>query len=226
MKKIAGIVICIASALYITGCKWEMPEKVSVKTDAEYNFALGNLEKDLSSEMDMSHLFGETNAEAVNIARYDYFPGKEDKNIQHFLVEIKLAEQELVPASAVDAVYGAGATIEAASLSLPAVPSGSMGLDFSPIEIIKSISETIGTDLLEKVSFSNIPLYLYFYATAGLKTTVAFDMFYGSRDDTIVERTATRTTMYNGDVGNTSKPAKSPGVLPRGILLYPSPAGV
>ena len=51
MKKIAGVIGCVAIILSITGCKWEIPEKVSVKTDAEYNFALGNLEKDLSSEM-------------------------------------------------------------------------------------------------------------------------------------------------------------------------------
>lgn len=208
MKKIAGVIGCVAIILSITGCKWEIPEKVSVKTDAEYNFALGNLEKDLSSEMNMSDLFGDTNSDTVNIARYDYFPGKEDKNTQHFLVEIKLAEQELVAASAVDAFYGAAPSIDVAStsLSLPAAPSGTMGLDFSPIEIIKSISESIGTDLLEKVSFSNIPLYLYFDATAGLSANVAFDMFYGSRDDTIVERTATRTTMYNNAVTNASKP--------------------
>ena len=45
MKKIAGILICIALAFTFAACSWEIPEKVSVKTNADYNFALGNIEK-------------------------------------------------------------------------------------------------------------------------------------------------------------------------------------
>lgn len=45
MKKIAGILICIALALGFTGCSWQIPEKVDVYTNAEYHFSLGNFKQ-------------------------------------------------------------------------------------------------------------------------------------------------------------------------------------
>ena len=77
MKKIAGILICIALALAFTGCNWQIPEKVSVKTNAEYNFSLGNFEQDFNKELNLSSMIG--NLQLPNNGKvYDYWPEKRE----------------------------------------------------------------------------------------------------------------------------------------------------
>lgn len=90
MKKIAGILICIALAFTFAACSWEIPEKVSVKTNADYNFALGNIEKDFSSELNVSKMIGDL--ELPNNGKvYDYWPDKKD-NTQKYLMYMPLQE--------------------------------------------------------------------------------------------------------------------------------------
>ena len=47
MKKIARAIISMGVVLAFAGCSWEVPQNVSVKTKADYNFSLGNYEKEL-----------------------------------------------------------------------------------------------------------------------------------------------------------------------------------
>lgn len=90
MKKIAGILICIALAFTFAACSWEIPEKVSVKTNADYNFALGNIEKDFSSELNVSKMIGDL--ELPNNGKvYDYWPDKKG-NTQKYLMYMPLQE--------------------------------------------------------------------------------------------------------------------------------------
>ena len=92
MKKIAGILICIVLAFSFAGCSWQMPEKVSVKTNADYNFALGNFEKDFSADLSIDKLLKDV--ELPNNGKiYDYWPGKNpDDNTQRFLMYMPLQE--------------------------------------------------------------------------------------------------------------------------------------
>lgn len=90
MKKMAGILICIALAFAFAGCSWHMPEKVSVKTDADYNFALGNFEKDFSENLNVSSMIG--NLQLPNNGKvYDYWPNKKG-DTQAFLMYMPLQE--------------------------------------------------------------------------------------------------------------------------------------
>lgn len=90
MKKIAGILICIALALAFTGCNWQIPEKVSVKTNAEYNFSLGNFEQDFNKELNLSSMIG--NLQLPNNGKvYDYWPEKKG-DLQSFLMYMPLQE--------------------------------------------------------------------------------------------------------------------------------------
>ncbi|MCR4578982.1 MAG: hypothetical protein K5681_01400 [Treponema sp.] len=209
MKRIPGIVSCIALVLYFTSCSWEVPDKVSVKTTAEYNFALGNFDKDLNSEMNISTFLGTDAEEDVRVTRYDYFPGKEDKNVQQFLVEIKVMDQVLLPAENVEAVYGAVESKSVAELSIPATLTDKIGLEFSPKSILEGIADVIGDDNVGNISFSSVPMYLYFDATAGISANARFDMFYGSKTSPIVERTSTRKILYNDAITNCPKPEYS-----------------
>ena len=90
MKKIAGIIGGIALMLCVSGCSWQMPEKVSVKTQAEYNFSLGNFEKDFSEELSVNKLLKDV--ELPNNGKiYDYWPNKKG-NVQKYLMYMPLQE--------------------------------------------------------------------------------------------------------------------------------------
>ena len=90
MKKIAGILICIALAFGFIGCSWQIPQKVSVKTDADYNFALGNFEKDFSENLNVSKIIGDLQL-PNNGKVYDYWPNKQG-DTQKFLMYMPLQE--------------------------------------------------------------------------------------------------------------------------------------
>ena len=90
MKKIAGILICIAFAFSFASCSWEIPERVSVKTNASYNFSLGNIEKDLSETLNLSSMIG--NITLPNDGKvYDYWPNKSSDD-QRYLMYMPLQE--------------------------------------------------------------------------------------------------------------------------------------
>ena len=90
MKKIAGILICIAIAFSFAGCSWQIPQKVSVKTNADYNFSLGNFEKDFSSELNVSRMIGDLQL-PNNGKVYDYWPEKKG-DTQSFLMYMPIQE--------------------------------------------------------------------------------------------------------------------------------------
>ena len=90
MKKIAGILICIALAFSFAGCSWQMPEKVSVKTNADYNFSLGNVDKDFGEKLNVSKLIGDL--KLPNDGKlYDYWPNKSGDE-QKYLMYMPLQE--------------------------------------------------------------------------------------------------------------------------------------
>ena len=90
MKKIAGILICIALAFTLAGCSWKIPETVSVKTNADYNFSLGNFEKDFSENLSVSKMIGDLQL-PNNGKVYDYWPNKKG-DTQAFLMYMPLQE--------------------------------------------------------------------------------------------------------------------------------------
>ena len=90
MKKIAGILICIALAFSFAGCSWQIPQKVSVKTNADYNFSLGNFEKDFSENLSVSKMIGDLQL-PNNGKVYDYWPDKKG-DTQSFLMYMPLQE--------------------------------------------------------------------------------------------------------------------------------------
>ena len=78
--------------LFVTSCNWQVPQKVSVKTQAEYEFSLGDA---LFSAIDTEKIFGEFNlksmiSEGISIQNsqvYDYLPRK-NEDVQKFIIKI------------------------------------------------------------------------------------------------------------------------------------------
>ena len=219
MKKFTVIAGCalfvLLPVLSFTGCNWEAPETISVKTNAEYNFALGNLEQDLNEDLNLTEILGENDENNDIVTKYDYFPGKSNKNVQHFLAEVKVCDIEILDAADVDTTFGSASVLPVSTLlSTLSIDSSTSfnettGLEFSPTDILVSISDVMNTDVIGKVLFSDVPMYLYFEAFPWLSANAKIDLFYGSNTSTITERANSRDTVYDDTVNHCVRPAYS-----------------
>lgn len=100
MKNIKLFVLA-AAIPFIVSCSWKIPESVSVKTDAEYNFTIGTFSEKLSKYLSVDTLTKqmESSSSDVSFYVYDYYPVTDNKEIasggtasQKFLVDFSLQE--------------------------------------------------------------------------------------------------------------------------------------
>lgn len=100
MKNIKLFVMA-AAVLLIVSCSWKIPESVSVKTDAEYNFTIGTFSEKLSKYLSVDTLTEqmESSSSDVSFNVYDYYPESDRQKIasggtasQKFLVDFSLQE--------------------------------------------------------------------------------------------------------------------------------------
>uniref|UniRef100_UPI00257B7194 hypothetical protein n=1 Tax=Treponema sp. TaxID=166 RepID=UPI00257B7194 len=100
MKNIKLFVMAVA-VLLIVSCSWKIPESVSVKTDAEYNFTIGTFSEKLSKYLSVDTLTEqiESSSSDVSFDVYDYYPESDSQKIasggtasQKFLVDFSLQE--------------------------------------------------------------------------------------------------------------------------------------
>lgn len=185
MKKASALLSLVSIFLLFSGCSWEMPEKVSVKTNAIYNFSFGALEKSLDEELDFKTILA-TDNEDVKI--YDYFPQKKDTKVQQFLITMKVFEKDLHEIVQDNAVFNAflqncpaGISINLDSLPAgipPLAVSGSESFDFNPTTVLSSVKESMGEEF-SSIRFCTIPAYIYCYAGGGLSADAALKMYYG-----------------------------------------------
>ena len=101
MKKIFNSFIVICSLIFLSCGDYQIPQSVSIKTDADYNFSVGSIEQDLSSFLNIktiseklnSSLSGGTENAFSSFSVYDYRPTTDNTNpSQKFLAEVKLQE--------------------------------------------------------------------------------------------------------------------------------------
>lgn len=185
MKKASALLSLVSIFLLFSGCSWEMPEKVSVKTNAIYNFSFGALEKSLDEELDFKTILA-TDNEDVKI--YDYFPQKKDTKVQQFLITMKVFEKDLHEIVQDNSVFNAflqncpaGISINLDSLPAGIPPlsvSGSESFDFNPTTILSSVKESMGEEF-SSIQFCIIPAYIYCYTGGGLSADATLKMYYG-----------------------------------------------
>lgn len=212
MKKLAYAIIFVGFVMTFAACSWQIPEKVSVKSNAEYNFSLGTFEKSFDDQMNLQKMMGNAGNNNQDINTFDYFPGKKDKTTQHFLIQakvytfnLKTTLEENVPgfSAALDSDLIPDDTEYNLSTIASALPSlvGQKGLDFNPSSMLNGLKEGIGTDLAGKIEFgsenSEIPLYLFCETTPGISANATLKMYYGSKATPIVKRADTEITLLN-----------------------------
>lgn len=188
MRKVLKLSILISLTLALSGCSWEIPERVFVKTNASYNFSIGNIEQSLDSSMDLNSILS---SDKEGLTLYDYYPGKANKKLQQFVMTVKVYERDftdMVSENSALSSYLAGTSDTQINLaSLPAgvsslAAAGRQELDFNPSEILNSIKEALGNDVAGKVEFASVPVYLYCNAGEGLSADAKVKMYYGKKD--------------------------------------------
>lgn len=102
MKKIFNSFIAVCSLIFVSCGDYQIPQSVSIKTDADYNFSVGSIEQDLSSFLNIKTIseklnssISEGNKNAFSsFSVYDYRPPLTDSGTQSqkFLAEVKLQE--------------------------------------------------------------------------------------------------------------------------------------
>lgn len=214
MKKLAYAIIFVGFVMTFAACSWQIPEKVSVKSNAEYNFSLGTFEKSFDNQMNLQTMMGNAGNNNQDINTFDYFPGKKG-TAQHFLIQakvytfnLKTTLEENVPgfSAALDSDLIPDDTEYNLSTIASALPSlvGQKGLDFNPSSMLNGLKEGIGTDLAGKIEFgsenSEIPLYLFCETTPGISANATLKMYYGSKATPIVKRADTEITLLDNSV--------------------------
>lgn len=144
MKKL--IIFILSFPFLLVSCNFAIPETVSVVTNANYNYSIGNISQDFNESFKTSNLFGDL--ETDNNKIYDFFPGLEDEKLQQYLLTIKVDD--------VDLDYG---TIPAGTELNLDIPPVSVSLDIS--EIFGSIKDILGESFVNNADFREIPLYIY-----------------------------------------------------------------
>lgn len=152
-RTVAGIA---AILLLFSACNFSIPEKVSVKTNANYNYSIGNISQDFSETFQAKKLFGDLETDANKI--YDYFPGQEDAKLQQYLLTIKIPDVDL-------SQYTIPAGIPV-NLTIPPVT-----VDFDISSIFASIDDVLGAAFGTNAGFSEIPLYIYCSEPSGFSSS-------------------------------------------------------
>lgn len=213
MKKIAKAIISMGVVMAFAGCSWQIPQNVAVKTEADYNFSLGNFTNDLDESMDKDSMLGNSDGVA-NVAKYDYFPGKIDKNTQHYLLDLTVLDATVVSSSTATTAFSSTTGIynggdsgnETVSVAIdPQYKNKTVGLDFNPSTILVDMASSMGNDLEGKIKFATVPMYLYCVMPDNLDANVELKMFYGTKDDTPAPIT-TQEEIFNSRIENKPKP--------------------
>ena len=203
MKKIAGAILFFSFVSVFISCNWRIPETIAVRSNANYNFSLGNFNQDLDSQMNLQAMLGNVGSESSGIQVYDYFPGKTDANAQHFLLKVKVYEMDFaqqIPSSVQQFIQlmPEDASIDLTDLSIPlSYGPETKGLQFNPSSMLAGLRNATQFDFTDKIEFTSVPLYLYCKVTDGLSAKATLKMYYGSSSDPVVLRPSTEFTVFN-----------------------------
>ena len=89
-KKI--VFIFILFSIIFSGCFLQMPESVSIKTNATYNVRIGKFKESFGSLFDINQLSQDQNTSDLQMKVFDYNPNGSSENVQQFLTKIPIQE--------------------------------------------------------------------------------------------------------------------------------------
>lgn len=98
MNKFLKAILILVPAVFVSfvfSCNYEVPEKLSVVTDANYSFTIGDFSKSLSEYMSIEKIKEYVNSSEdskIKYSVYDYNPPDNAKKMQEYLVDMTIAE--------------------------------------------------------------------------------------------------------------------------------------
>lgn len=98
MNKFLKAILILVPAVFVSfvfSCNYEVPEKLSVVTDANYSFTIGDFSKSLSEYMSIEKIKEYVNSSddsKIKYSVYDYNPPDNAKKMQEYLVDMTIAE--------------------------------------------------------------------------------------------------------------------------------------
>lgn len=162
MRKISLLAIA-GLMLSITSCSLQLPEKVSAKTNANYNLFIGNIEKNL-------------NFSTAIPGAYDYFPGS-NGNLQQYILKVEVYSHDF-------SSDFSDPSIPDGQITLPGSPvTDKIALGFNPSAITSTISTVLGSGFGSSIQFDAVPVYLYFDYTDGITVSGKMNIYYGNSDE-------------------------------------------
>lgn len=162
MKKTAFLLSAIL--ILLSSCNLSLPQNVTLKMDADYNFAIGNIEKDFNSSFDKSALFsGLENSEKIRA--YDYNPGQKSESLQQFIIDMEIGTLD-------SSAFGYSGPVEV-PVEVPEGTSfdnlqltGTTQIDIDMNQIFSSL-DVLGSEFKDKADFYKIPVYVYCNVASG-----------------------------------------------------------
>lgn len=91
MKK-TNLVFLVAAVSFFSACNFQLPEKISVKTNAEYKFNVGKVNTSFEESINKQNIINGENLGVPNSRVYDYFPSEKNLNVQQYLLRLPLME--------------------------------------------------------------------------------------------------------------------------------------
>ena len=156
MKK--TVLLIAAILILFSACDMAIPEKISVKTNANYNYSIGAISKDFSDTFTTDSLF--SGLETENNKVYDFFPGQEEEKLQQYLLTVKVS----------DITISTGGSTPAADTDIPDTNlSADSEIKLDIKSIFASIKDVLGESFSNNAEFNEIPLYIYCAPPAGFK---------------------------------------------------------
>ena len=80
--------------ILLSGCFFQLPERISLKTNPTYNFNIGSLSYSFSEKLDIDNLFNSIGESDPRIKIYDYNPD-EKSEYQQFLIKMPIQDIQL-----------------------------------------------------------------------------------------------------------------------------------
>lgn len=200
-KNFMPIAAILLTSLFFAGCDWQIPQKVSVKTDATYELGLGDSLTEsmasggLLSDFDLAKTISES-LDGEDWVVHDYFPGKKHANLKQILIgksvfdfniENNSADSPTETFSAPDGFGNLGLPDE---LTIPIDYKDKFSLGFNMSSIMDSAFDALGGDFGKNLKFRKVPIYLFAQIPEGdgsgwkqAKISGAISLFYGKKDE-------------------------------------------
>ena len=145
-KKTLICLILLITSIVIS-CSWEVPQNVSVKTKADYEFGLGRVKYDLTDMLDVPKMLEQQGTVLpMGMKLFDYFPKGSTENYQRYLVRVPIIEYPLdieQYLEKLDMVTKMDAINFEKELPIPEITIPSMEVPIPATDIAKSVNVAI-----------------------------------------------------------------------------------